>query len=99
MCHARRTKSSGAFGADLDQTFGLSGDQDDRSIVEHQPVAVTQHHRLCEIEQHLHAVLGRKHDPPPLPVVGIEHDAIGLTRAIPRSGVGNSGDRTHAAIR
>ena len=83
MCQASRTKSSGALRADLDQRLRLPRHHDDRSILQHQPVAVAQHHRLREIEQQPRALLAGQHDAPPLAVVGIEHDAVDRAPNVP----------------
>ena len=78
--------------ADLDQLLRLSHHDDDRSVIEHEPVAIAQHHGLGKIEQQLHALFGREHDAPPHAVAGIERHAIDGTRAVPCSGVGDSVD-------
>ena len=53
---------------DLDQRLRLAGDPHDRAVVEHQPVAVAQLHRLRQIEQIGRAALADEHDAPAMAV-------------------------------
>ena len=87
MCQASRTSSCGRLRGDLDQRLRLAGDTHDRAVVEHEPVAVAQHHRPAAVEQELGAPLAGEHDAPAMALVGIEHDAVDDAAAarVPRS--------------
>src|SRR5260221_14734963 len=74
---------------DLGGRLGLSADQHDPAIVEHDAVAVAQRHRLVEIEQEFRAAFTFQPDAAAMPVAGIEHDEVGSTRGIPKARAAN----------
>jgi hypothetical protein len=68
---------SGVGPCDFDQRFGLRSHSDDHAIIEDKPVAGLEHGGLRQIEQELRPSLAHKHDAAPVPLAGVEHDAIG----------------------
>lgn len=82
-------------GPDLDQFLRLPADAHDGAIVQHQPVAVAQDHRLVEIEQDFRALLAGQHDAPPLAIVGVERNAVDGGGVGPLAGGGDGGNAVH----
>jgi len=74
---------------DLGQRLRLSGDRHDRAVIEHEPVAFSQRHRMIEIEQKFRAMLCGQHDPAAMPLVGIEHDAVDGAACVETTGRSN----------
>jgi mannose-6-phosphate isomerase-like protein (cupin superfamily) len=70
---------------DFGERLGLSGDQNDATVIEHDAVAVAQCHRLVEVEQEFGAALAAEPDAAAMPVAGIEHDDVGSIRWIPEA--------------
>ncbi len=68
---------------DLDDRLGLARDPHHRAVIEFKPVAVAKRYGRREIEQESRAAFAGEHDPTPLPVRGVEHDAIDRQRRIP----------------
>ena len=67
----------GVGGADLGERFGRGDDLDDAAVLELQPVASAQHHRLGQIEQEVEAAHAGHRQAAPIALVVVEHDRIG----------------------
>ena len=70
-------------GTDLKQILLAGNDLDLAAVVQHQPVAAMQHHRLQKVNQKLVAVLQFQHAPAQMPLVVLQHDHVewrGLAR-------------------
>jgi mannose-6-phosphate isomerase-like protein (cupin superfamily) len=80
---------------DLGERLGLTRDQHNPPVVEHDAVAVAQRHRLVEIEQEFGAALAREPDAAAMPVGGIEHDTVGSGRGIPEARAANGPAALH----
>ena len=76
-CQATRTSAAGSDGADLGQRLRRRDDFDDAPVLELQPVAAAQHHRLVQVEQELEPAHALHRHPPPVPLVVIQHHGIG----------------------
>jgi hypothetical protein len=81
----------------LDQRLGLTRDPHDPAVIEHEPIAVAQGLRPCEVEQEHGTPLAGEHDPPPLAVAGIEHDAVDGD-PVPRSHAPDGGHAPHPGL-
>ena len=83
---------------DLDQLFRLTADAHNGAVFEHQPVAVTQRHRLLEIDQDFRAFFGREHDAAPLTIVGVEDDVVDGSGVVPLAGGSDGGNAVHSVL-
>jgi hypothetical protein len=61
---------------DLGERFKTAAHAHDRSIVEHETVAIPQHSRVRQIKQKAGAALRGQHETPTMPIVGAENHAI-----------------------
>ena len=73
-------------GGDFNERLGPPDDADDRTIFQHQAIAVAQRSRLRQIEQEFGAALTIKHDAAAMAVVGIEGHGIDGLCLVPMSG-------------
>jgi mannose-6-phosphate isomerase-like protein (cupin superfamily) len=80
---------------DLSQGLGLTGNQHDPAIVEHDAVAIAQRHGLVEIQQELDAAFALQHDAAAMPVACVEHDVVCRVNWIPEARATNSPAALH----
>jgi quercetin dioxygenase-like cupin family protein len=73
------------WSGNLGKRLGLPGHQHHGTVIEHDAVAVTQRHRLVEVQQERGALLACERDAAATPVAGVEHDAVDGARGIPDS--------------
>ena len=66
----------GVAGRDLGQRLRRRLDGDDVAVLEQQPVAMAQRHRVRQVEQEGRAALGRHRDAPAMARIEIEDDGI-----------------------
>ena len=62
---------------DFDQRLGRGNDLDQPPVVEHQRVAAAERDRMLQVEQEFEPAGAGHRQPPPVPVIEIEHDGIG----------------------
>ena len=67
----------GVGSADFRKTFGRGDHFDDASILEREPVAGAQHHRLRQVEQKREAAHARHREAAPIALVIVKDDAVG----------------------
>ncbi len=69
----REPRERGRIGCrDLDQRLRLADDTHDRSVIEHEAVAILQAHSFRQIEQETRALLAGQHDAAAMALIGIE---------------------------
>jgi hypothetical protein len=61
---------------DLGEPFDATADAHDRSIVEHETVAIPQVGRVRQIQQKARAALSGQHQAPAMPIVGAKNHAV-----------------------
>ena len=83
-CQAMRTSSPSSCAWISSSGSGLRADPDDAAVVQRQPVAVAQPHRLRQVEQQLAARFGAQHDPPAMAAIEVDQHAIDLRAPHPR---------------
>jgi hypothetical protein len=71
---------------DLQQRFGFRADPDHATVIETQPVAMSQPRGLWEIEQYLVAAFSRQQDAPTMPVIEVDQHVIDFPGSVPASG-------------
>ncbi len=76
-------------GRNLHQAFILAAHENDRSVIQHETVAVMQRNGLLEIDEEFRALLSPEHDASSLAIAGIEHDAVEGQRGVPLAGMTN----------
>jgi hypothetical protein len=81
----------------LRQRLRQAAHQHHRAVVHHQTVAVAQRHRLVEIEQHARSFLAVQNDAAPLPVIGVEDNAVDGSGGVPGAGGRCGCDAVHGA--
>ena len=73
----RETRKCGRIGCrDLDQRLRLADDAHDRSVIEHEAVAILQAHGLRQIEQETRALLAGQDNAAAMTLVGIENYGV-----------------------
>jgi mannose-6-phosphate isomerase-like protein (cupin superfamily) len=82
----------------LSQGFGLTGNQHDPAIVEHDAIAVAQRHGLVEVQQELGAALALERDAAAMPIARIEDDEVGCVGWIPETGASNGPAALHGCL-
>jgi mannose-6-phosphate isomerase-like protein (cupin superfamily) len=82
----------------LSQGLGLTGNQNDPAIVEHDAVAVTQRHSLIEVQQKLSAAFALEHDAAAMPIARIQDDEVGCVGWIPEARAANSPAALHGRL-
>lgn len=87
-------KRDGVLAANLGERLGRRDDFDDASVIEREPVARAQHHRLRQIEEKSQAAHARHRHAAAIAVVVVEDDGIGR-RAGPRAGGANGAGDDH----
>ena len=86
MCQARRASSSGDSRGDGNKRFRPADHLHHAEILQHQAVAILQHHRTRQVEQEDGAALTFQHDAAAMPLVGIKHHPIHRLGVIPGIG-------------
>ena len=84
---------------DLEERLRLPRHQHDPAVVEHDPVAVAQRHRLVEIEQEFQAAFAGELDPPAMPVAGIEDHDVGGAFGLPEARAADAPSRASRSPR
>ena len=67
----------GVGAADLGELFGRGDHFDDAPVLQSEPIAGAQHHRLGQVQQKLEAAHARHRKAAPIALVVVEDDAIG----------------------
>lgn len=80
-CERGRTGRS-----DLDQRLRLAVDAHDRSVIEHEAIAILQADGLGQIKQEPRALNAGQHDAAAMTFVGVENDGIDRRTRVPGSG-------------
>src|SRR5215831_12868200 len=85
-----------AHGSDLNQQLRLPGNPHDRTVLEHEAIAILECRRVREIEQERGAALAGQRDTAAMALVGIEHDTVDGPGQVPGADSLDLGGATHA---